>query len=215
MPHTPDGGDPPDDARGVAPLDPRSLRALAHPLRVRLLGALREYGPATASALGGRLGESSGATSYHLRQLAAAGLVVEVPERGTGRERWWRSAHRGTRVDSLAEFLGHPDPEVRGALNTLLYAQAAAHAEQLSTWLGTMHEWPARWHEASDVSQFTLRLTPDLARELGERVHELILSYQDRVPEDAGDAEDPGDAAGAEDAARVRIHLHAFPRDAG
>lgn len=190
----------------VTPLDPRSLRALAHPLRVRLLGALREYGPATASALGGRLGESSGATSYHLRQLAAAGLVAEVPERGTARERWWRAAHRGTRVDSVAEFLTHPDPEVRGALGTLLYAQAAAHAEQLGAWLGSMQEWPARWQEASDVSQYTLKLTPGLTRELGERVHALIDSYRDRATEDEPDAED---------AAQVRIHLHAFPRDAG
>ena len=69
------------------------LRALSHPLRLRMLEVLRE-GPATASALGRRLGESSGATSYHLRALAKAG-VVEEDERGSKRERWWR------RVDSF------------------------------------------------------------------------------------------------------------------
>ncbi|NUS13734.1 MAG: winged helix-turn-helix transcriptional regulator [Streptomyces sp.] len=169
---------------------------------MRLLAALREYGPATASALAARLGESSGATSYHLRQLAAYGFVVDDPGRGTGRERWWRAAHRGTRVESMTEFLDHPDPEVRGAINTLLYAQAATHAEQLSTWLGTMHEWPAQWHEASDVSDFTLRLTPELAAELGARLHALIESYRDLPAEPAAEA------------ARVRIHLHAFPRRA-
>jgi DNA-binding transcriptional ArsR family regulator len=46
-------------------------------------------GPATASMLARELGESSGATSYHLRALAAAGLVVEDLERRKGRERWW------------------------------------------------------------------------------------------------------------------------------
>ncbi|NEE24033.1 helix-turn-helix transcriptional regulator, partial [Streptomyces sp. SID7982] len=51
-------------------VDARTLRSLAHPLRIRLLNTLREFGPATASKLGERLGESSGATSYHLRQLA-------------------------------------------------------------------------------------------------------------------------------------------------
>jgi predicted ArsR family transcriptional regulator len=44
---------------------------------MRILGSLREFGPATASALADRLGESSGATSYHLRQLASFGFVEE------------------------------------------------------------------------------------------------------------------------------------------
>jgi DNA-binding transcriptional ArsR family regulator len=187
-----------DDIRA---LDPRSLRGLAHPLRVRLLGALREFGPATASALAARLGESSGATSYHLRQLAAYGFVVDDPGRGTGRERWWRAAHRGSRVDSVTEFVRHPDPDVRGAINTLLHAQAAAHSEELGTWLGTMGEWPEQWQEAFDISDFTLRLTPELARELGDRLHELIDTYRDRIPETQ-----------TGDAARIRVHLHAFPR---
>ncbi|HJU96652.1 MAG TPA: helix-turn-helix domain-containing protein, partial [Jiangellaceae bacterium] len=49
----------------VQDLEP--LRAFTHPLRMRLLAALRSDGPATASDLGRLLGESSGATSYHLR----------------------------------------------------------------------------------------------------------------------------------------------------
>ena len=64
-------------------LDARSLRGLAHPLRMRLLTALRRGGPATASQLAEKLGESSGATSYHLRQLAAHGFVEDAPEQ------WW------------------------------------------------------------------------------------------------------------------------------
>ncbi|WP_333769276.1 ArsR/SmtB family transcription factor [Streptomyces sp. IBSBF 2435] len=195
---------PPADARpaDVPPLDPRTLRGLAHPLRMRLLAALREDGPATASGLAARFGESSGATSYHLRQLAAYGFVTDDPDRGTGRERWWKSVHRGSRVDSMEEFIRHPDPEVRGALNAFLYEHAAAHSEQLTTWLGTMHEWPQEWQNAWDVSDFTIRLTPELAEEMGRRVHELIESYRDRLPDPTASA------------ARVRIHLHAFPRRA-
>ena len=67
------------DPRSVRP-DSRQLRVLAHPLRSRLLGALRHGGPATATALAARLGTNSGATSYHLRQLAEAGLVEDDPE---------------------------------------------------------------------------------------------------------------------------------------
>ena len=71
----------------IADLD--GLKALAHPLRVQIIEALSTYGPHTASTLGERLGESSGATSYHLRQLEKHGYVREVEGRGTARERWW------------------------------------------------------------------------------------------------------------------------------
>jgi DNA-binding transcriptional ArsR family regulator len=89
------GFDPAQDVR----LDTAGLRVLAHPLRVRMLGRLRLYGPATPSQLARDLGESSGATSYHLRQLLAHGFVVEEADKGTKRERWYRSAHRTTYYD--------------------------------------------------------------------------------------------------------------------
>ncbi len=66
-----------------------ALKALAHPLRVRIFSELTSYGPATASALAARLGESSGSTSYHLRQLEKHGYVREDAGRGNGRDRWW------------------------------------------------------------------------------------------------------------------------------
>src|SRR4029453_16773762 len=72
-------------------LDGPSLKALAPPLRMRLLAELRYHGPATATKLGEALGESSGATSYHLRVLAAHGFVVDDTAayggRGRGRRR--------------------------------------------------------------------------------------------------------------------------------
>ena len=61
-------------------------RALAHPVRLRLIELLRE-GSSTASRLGRELGESSGSTSYHLRALARAGLIEDDPDGGRGRER--------------------------------------------------------------------------------------------------------------------------------
>ncbi|WP_069863685.1 winged helix-turn-helix domain-containing protein [Streptomyces malaysiensis] len=185
----------------VRVLDPRSLRGLAHPLRIRLLGALREYGPATASQLADRLGESSGATSYHLRQLAAHGFVKDAPERGKGRERWWKAVHRGTRWNA-EKFLAHPDPAVRGAVNTALHEVATQHTQEMSTFLGTLHDWSEEWRIASDLSDFYMRLTPELAREMRDRVHEVIESYREKeVDRDT------------EGSAPYRVHLHAFPRD--
>ncbi|PJE93780.1 transcriptional regulator [Streptomyces carminius] len=189
----------PDPQDSVRVLDPRSLRALAHPLRIRILGALREYGPATASRLADRLGESSGATSYHLRQLAAYGFTEEDTGRGTARERWWKAVHRGTQVSDVDQFLRHPDPEVRGALGLLLHEVATIHARELDTWLATAFEWTEEWRGASELSDFSLRLTPELARELNERLRVLVESYRDRATED-------------ERAERFRVHLHSFPR---
>ena len=86
-------------ARHDRVLDLTSLKALAHPLRVQILDELSTYGPATASGLAAKLGESSGATSYHLRQLEKNGFVAEDTERGVGRERWWRRVPGGISVD--------------------------------------------------------------------------------------------------------------------
>ncbi|WP_411079340.1 ArsR/SmtB family transcription factor [Streptomyces sp. cmx-18-6] len=179
--------------------DVRTLRALAHPLRIRLLNALREFGPATASRLGERLAESSGATSYHLRQLAEAGLVEDAPELGKGRERWWRSVHDGSTFET-SDFLVHADPEVRGAIGVVLHEVATAHTQHLNTWLGTLSEWPPEWRQSWDMSDFTIRLTPELARELTEKLHAVVESYRGRVPDDT------------EGSAVVQTQLHAFPR---
>ena len=76
---------PEQQARSVKRMtDPRALRALAHPLRLSLLGMLRTEGPLTATRAGELLGESSASCSFHLRQLAKYGLVEEA---GGGRGR--------------------------------------------------------------------------------------------------------------------------------
>ncbi|WP_405617446.1 ArsR/SmtB family transcription factor [Streptomyces sp. NBC_01508] len=200
MPDTP-AADSSPSAPGpdIRTLNPRSLRGLAHPLRMRLLVALRHHGPATASQLADRLGESSGATSYHLRQLADHGFVADDPGRGKGRERWWKAADKAIMVDQA--LYRDPNPEVRGALNTFIHETASIHGQELSTWLATTQDWPETWTTKADLSDFTLRLTPELLAELDGRVHDLIASYKDRATQESD-----------EDVAQVRIHLHAFPQ---
>ncbi|MEG3631799.1 ArsR/SmtB family transcription factor [Streptomyces poriticola] len=188
--------------RPVRSLDARSLRGLAHPLRMRLLNALRHGGPATASQLAGKLGESSGATSYHLRQLAAHGFVEDAPGRGKGRERWWKAAHMGVRFDET--LLRNADPEVRGAADLFLHEVANHHTAELATWLGTREDWSEEWNRASDMSDWTLSLTPRLASELVEKMHDLVESYRT-----------PAAGAGTPEAEQVRIHTHVLPFRAG
>ncbi len=66
------------------------LKALAHPMRQRILYQLAFAGPATSTSIAEALSESSGSASYHLRQLERFGFIEELAERGRGRERWWR-----------------------------------------------------------------------------------------------------------------------------
>ncbi|MFG2984750.1 ArsR/SmtB family transcription factor [Streptomyces sp. NPDC048258] len=177
-------------------LDARSLRGLAHPLRIRMLAALRHDGPATASQLAQRLGESSGSTSYHLRQLAAHGFVEDAPERGKGRERWWKAAHDGTVFDE--KLIYDEDPATRGAADLFLHEIATIHTQEMSTWLGNAHSWPQEWRRGSDMSDFTLRLTAGQSLELIDKMHELVNNYRDLPP--------------VEGMASVRVHTHVLPR---
>ncbi len=75
-------------------LDRDQVLILAHPLRHRLLSALRLGGPSTATVLAESLDRSTGKTSYHLRKLADVGLVAEDDDRGNARCRRCRDRAR-------------------------------------------------------------------------------------------------------------------------
>src|SRR3984885_1511212 len=93
--------------------DPRALRAMAHPIRLSLIGLLRREGPLTATQAGELIGESSASCSFHLRQLAKYGLVEEAGG-GHGRERPWRATTMFTGWPDVAE-----DPKVDAAADLL------------------------------------------------------------------------------------------------
>ena len=55
------------------------FRTLANPLRRRILSHLQQQREANSTSLARALGESTGTTSYHLRQLAEQGFIEEIP----------------------------------------------------------------------------------------------------------------------------------------
>lgn len=171
------------DERRVS-LDAKRLRAMAHPLRVRLIGMLRLDGPSTATALGKRLGENSANMSWHLRQLAEAGLVAEDTERGNRRERWWAAAHDLTTVD-VREL--STDPELAGSLGAYLHAINAAQYDTVANYISQIDSWAPQWRNAAEVSDRRLHLSAEELAELGGKLDELVRSYL-RDPR-AGDAE--------------------------
>ncbi|NEE00002.1 ArsR/SmtB family transcription factor [Phytoactinopolyspora halotolerans] len=162
----------PDPHRDVL-LGSRSLRAVAHPVRLRILGLLRVEGPATATTLAVKLGLNSGATSYHLRQLAAGGLIAEDEERGTGRDRWWRAVHRSSvlKVDELEE-------DDRDAGAAYLRAIALVYAEKMQRAAEERPMLPRRWREAATFSDFPFLLTPDEATQLLREIQQVVARYR-------------------------------------
>ena len=170
--------------------DPRSLRALAHPLRVELLELLRFEGPATASSLARRVGESSGATSYHLRQLARHGFIEEDERRAHGRERWWRHRDRTVSVRDPAA------PAESAAALELVGREISALARFLAD-----SRADSEWEGAAFLRSRALRLTPDELRRLELGIAGLIDSLPTAYAEDA-----------PPDAAPVRFLALGFPQ---
>lgn len=160
--------------------DPRALRALAHPLRMTLLAALRTDGPSTASRLADRLGESSGATSYHLRQLAGFGFVEEVPGEGTGRERWWRALHRSTRWDT-EDFLDQPDG--REVVDELTDRIVAHQRRMLAAFAAERETTDDEWRVAASLNDWALRVSPARARELIGELNGVVERWRDEHEE--------------------------------
>ncbi len=195
-----DGDDvhPPDaDARTAPssdsgrPLDVGAVRALTHPLRLRLLDLLRFEGPSTATLLAGRVGESSGSTSYHLRQLARHGFIEEAARPG-GRERWWRYQERR---DAVAE-----EDIGGGIVRTLLGELLSREAYALDGYLAADARDPA-WDRAAFFQTRALRLTVEELQELQDVMGATLARFR------AADR----DVAPPE-AVPVRVLAFAFPQ---
>src|SRR3954470_218787 len=163
-------------------LDAAALKALAHPLRVRILRLLEVRGQVSVTGLAGELGETTGAVSYHLRQLARHGLVEEGdPEQGTGvgRRRLGRMA-----VDEI-HISGHAflaDEDTREAAGFLLREFESSRSRRLAHWFATATTWPEEWQKASSDMDGTLTLDPAQTRALADELKAVIDRYRELPP---------------------------------
>ena len=171
---------------------PQQLKALTHPTRLRMLGMLRIDGPATATTLAARLGLNTGATSYHLRQLAQAGFVVDDAERGNGRDRWWKAAHQSTTTDLDPP----PDSEDRDTLDAYLQTVVVVMTELLQRSIEELPLLPEPWREAVTYSDWVVKLTPSRAAAVVAKLMDELQSI---------------DEEGDEEAAEFVLQLSAFP----
>ncbi|MET7710138.1 helix-turn-helix domain-containing protein [Micromonospora sp. NPDC005413] len=178
-------------------LNSQHVRTLAHPLRMRLLGSLRVDGPATATALAQKLGTNTGATSYHLRQLAEVGLVTEDPDRGSSRQRWWQAAHD---VSNFEPTDFDDDPDARAAVQWIQADQVRVMAELAERWMAVEHHQSRSWRDAAGMSDLVLPLDPARLRALSDDLWAVLMRYRDEAVADAADVKP------------VHVFLAGFPR---
>jgi DNA-binding transcriptional ArsR family regulator len=165
-------------------LDLEALRLLAQPVRLRIQAQLR-HGPANATTLARVLGESTGLTSHHLRQLAKHGFIEEVPELARGRERWWRSA----RVDWRMPPREEQDPEMRALMDEIVRLDLAADLQEFAS--AQLRQDSADGEAWVDQLPYSRGLIYVTAGQLGEFFEEYIKLLQ-RYQPPAGQA--PSDA---------------------
>jgi len=176
MPDKPDKDVTPDPrARSVKRItDPRTMRALAHPIRLTLLTLLRTEGPLTATKAAERIGESSASCSFHLRQLSKYGLVEEASG-GHGRERPWQATTMLTDIPEIAD-----NPEFAAAADLFRSILLDRHFENATRWLDAKANEPSEWQEASQFNDRMLYLTAAELLEVAEHIKAMLNAYSDR-----------------------------------
>ncbi len=155
--------------------DPRTMRALAHPVRLALLETLGREGELTASRAAEMLDESPGNMSWHLQTLAKYGYVEEAGG-GKGRSRPWRIASVSNRFMTTAE-----DPEAAAAGEALESIAADRAYSRLRQWWARRASYPQVWRDAAFAADSIGYLTAEEISELGDQIAELFDRYRDRV----------------------------------
>jgi DNA-binding transcriptional ArsR family regulator len=147
------------------------LKALAHPLRRRIMHRLRS-GPASATTLATYLGENTGATSYHLRELAKHGFIEEATDLARGRERWWRMRQRDLRFPHRSA----QSPEMRALFDDL---NSRHLAEDLDAWarFQAQSEQMGDWADAVPFSRATLHLSQEEIKRFFDEYMALVKRY--------------------------------------
>ncbi|MET9434525.1 helix-turn-helix domain-containing protein [Streptomyces sp. NPDC006551] len=179
-----------------------TLKAIAHPLRMKLYRALLVARTATASHLAEQVDEAVSLVSYHLRKLADHGLIEEAaPQSADGRERWWKPSSQGLSVYD-EDFRDAPEKvAVSAALGRTVFEQ---RSELYRAFLDRKAAWSEEWRSASIGSEWMPRLTAAELAELRRELDAVLKKYDDK-----GRAADrAGDTEGRE---HVAVHLYGFP----
>jgi hypothetical protein len=171
-------------AGATAPPDPQKLRALAHPLRWKLIDLLGSELAATATRCAEVLGESVASCSYHLGILGKYGYIEHVPGQ-VGKEKPWRMA-------SSRQDLIPPGLDTEGALAAEAAAEVFLDHElaRLKDRIRRRTLEPGPWQEASRFTGATTWMTAAELQEVSDQLTQLVLTFGERDKDPA--ARPPG-----------------------
>lgn len=166
----------PYPSRSQAVHDPKMLRAIAHPVRNRILTELNATGPMRAADLARELDLPANQMSFHLRQLAKYGLVEEDPEAARDkRDRVWRP----TSADGVSINLSELEKEPGGKAASAVFRQHAASWGRLVV--------DAAYSDDRDpgilrtVNESAVRLTREEAAEMAGELDEVVTRWTEKT----------------------------------
>lgn len=157
---------------GPAPAESEeALKCMAHPARMRLLGALRVGGVQTVGELSSATGEAPGAVSYHLAQLAKVGLVEKAasPD-GDKRKSYWKSCHHATNVQ--------PDSADADVIDAFSRTAALTYQMAYERFLDVLPTLPQEWAQTCGANDRVLRLTAEETRAMVEDLNAVMHKWE-------------------------------------
>jgi DNA-binding transcriptional ArsR family regulator len=154
--------------------DPRAMRALAHPVRLAVLDAMRNEGELTATRAADLLNQSPGNMSWHLQTLAKYGFIVEA-EGAKGRSRPWKIAPGTNKFNPTEAVPGSLDAAERLVITVL-----DRSFEQLQEWWRQHKDFGDAWFNTSFIKEDTSFLTPAELAEISEQMDQLLSRYDER-----------------------------------
>ena len=154
--------------------DPERIRAVAHPLRLRLLDLLSEHRELTATECAELTGESVASCSFHLRQLEKYGFIERAEPRG--REKPWKPVGTGGYATAI-------DPDLPGSVQAtteLARLDFQYRAQALFEALERFPEEPQEWMEATRLMNSAFWATAEETVALAEQIMALVDRFERR-----------------------------------
>jgi len=153
--------------------DPTVMRAMAHPIRIKLLEQLTFRGAMTATQCAALVGESPSSCSFHLRILAKYGFIE--PGERRGREKPWRSISRSR--SAKPDF---DDPASVRAVGALAELTLLRETERIRDFLANIHRLPPEFRDSVGLLKSVFWATPDELAELSRELQALMDRFSGR-----------------------------------
>lgn len=168
------------------------LKAIANPLRRKILNTLSAMGSARAADLAQALNVPANKVSFHLRELAKAEMIIEVPEQARDkRDRVWATAAEGYTTGEAGEREDDPSGMVMGA-----YLGQIVNEEQRRLQAAMLHG--ARHYSGDEAGEAKARLmtsdlmlTVDEFNELVRRLEKVIPAFREDLKNGKIDSAQP------------------------